>query len=603
MKRLAAAAIGLTASLGGTPYLDRHVDDAVRFRPFGEAAFAEARAENLLVFVSVGFFACNGCHLMESESFENPELGALLNERVVPVLVDRDDRPDLDARFARDLETFGVEVGWPMTLWLLPDGRAISAATYLTPQELRARTERLSDLWAREPARLLAIASASAGAPEVVTTPSTSTLDSLKRLVRAALDAFDPVHGGLLGAPKFPRDVPIETLLVAERAGMAGAATPALLTLEAVLRSSLHDVVDGGFHRYAVDAAWLTPHWEKTLDDNALLALDLLAAWRVTGREEFRRGARTTLAFLSRRLALPEGGFGQALDSESTYYQLPAAERARARLPARDDSRIVSANAHAARAFARAAFWFGDEADLASARETVDSLLAQRKPEMPHALRRGAASGTGTLADHAGLGLAALELFLSSGEVRYLEAARELDLEVGRRFVTADGALLEFLGNPWEVLPDRPAPSGAALAVELATRLSWFDAVLDRQRSERARRAFARLAPEVERDPLAHADGLLAGFTLERPIEIVLAARTRAETRPWLEIAARHAPLGALVLVLDDGRRAAIEASTPLAAGKTTQRGQPRAFVCKGWVCDRPAGDLETFRAQLEALP
>lgn len=610
MKRLAAA-FGLVVSVGGTPYLDHHADDAVRFRPFGEAAFAEAREKNRLVFVSVGFFACNGCHVMEDESFENAEMGALFEARVVPVLIDRDDRPDLDARFARELRRFGVEVGWPMTLWLLPDGRAVSAATYLAPAELRARTERLAELWAREPARLLAVAAASSGVGgidgvdgvEAAAGPATisPTEESLRRLSAAVAEVFDERHAGLRGAPKFPRDLPTTALFVAERSGVADAAAPATRTLDAILGSALHDRIDGGFHRYAVDSAWQEPHWEKTLEDNVLLALDLLDAWRVTGRDAFRQATRATLAFVQARLALSGGRLAQALDSDRAYYQRSASERARARPPARDDSVVVAPNAHAARALARAGGWFGEPESLDRARATLDALLDARSAGvLPHALRRG--SGPATLADHAALGLAALEFFATSGEIRYLEAARQLDLEIARRFTAEDGGLLEFLDGSRQVLPDRPAPSGAALGLELAARLSLLDAPADRSRVARARSALARLSGAIAADPLAHADALLASLILERPIEIVIAVSERPDARPWVDVAARRAPLRALVLVVDDAGRSAIEAASPLATGKTPQRGRARAFVCRGQVCDRPAEELETFQTQLTAL-
>ena len=185
MTRRAWAGVVLAASISGTPYLDRHADDAVRWRGWSDSTLAEARSANRLILVSVGFFACHGCHVMERESFENSSVASAINERTIPVLIDRDDRPDLDARFAADLRRVGVEPGWPMTLWLLPDGRAISAATYLGPQDLVERTARLADLWARDPDRLKAVA---------------ATTDA------AALDAAPPPQGPL--TPRRPCDGP-----------------------------------------------------------------------------------------------------------------------------------------------------------------------------------------------------------------------------------------------------------------------------------------------------------------------------------------------------------------------------------------------------------
>jgi len=523
----------------------------------------------------------------------------------VPVLVDRDDRPDLDARFARELRRFGVEVGWPMTLWLLPDGRAVSAATYLGPAELSARTERLADLWARDPARLLAIADAPSGLesmagvePAAVSLPAD---DQLRRLATAVAEAFDEVNGGLRGSPKFPRDVPTTALFMAQRSGSGGAAGHATRTLDAVLASALHDRIDGGFHRYAVDAAWREPHWEKTLEDNALLALDLLDAWRATGRDTFRQGAGSTLEFIQRRLSLGGGRFAQALDSDRAYYLRSAEARARSGPPARDDSVLVASNAHAVRALAQAGFWFAAPEYLERARATLDALLGSRhNGDLTHSLRPGSAPAT--LADHAALGLAALDLFAATGEVRHLQAARQLDGEIAARFTAEDGGLLEFRDGSREILSDRPAPSGAALAIELAASLSLLDGTADRSRSTRARRALTQLSGEIAGDPAGHGGAVIAGMILERPIEVVIAVARRDEARPWIDVAARHAPLRSLVLVIDDERRRSIAAATPLATGKTPKQNGPRAFVCRASVCDLPADDLERLRSQLAAL-
>ena len=385
MIRRAWAGVVLAASISGTPYLDRHADDAVRWRGWSDSTLAEARSADRLILVSVGFFACHGCHVMERESFENSSVASAINELTVPVLIDRDDRPDLDARFAADLRRVGVEPGWPMTLWLLPDGRAISAATYLGPDELVERTRRLADLWAREPGRLKAVAATTdAAALEAALAPDSRssavtqrwTPNLMHELAAAAAREKDAQHGGLRGAPKFPRDLPATALL--DKAAGPPAREQATATLRAILASPLHDPLEGGFHRYATDEAWQSPHWEKLLDENALLALDLLAAWRATGEDEFRRASLATLDFVNVRLGLGSGRFAQALDSAGSYYQLAPAQRAVASRPLRDESVIVAANAHAARAFARAGFWFERPEYLAIARSTLDALFAAR---------------------------------------------------------------------------------------------------------------------------------------------------------------------------------------------------------------------------------
>jgi uncharacterized protein YyaL (SSP411 family) len=406
--------------------------------------------------------------------------------------------------------------------------------------------------------------------------------------------------------------VPYAALFEAERAGVPGAAAFALRSLDAVLASPLHDRVDGGFHRYTVDAAWREPHWEKTLDDNALLTFDLLEAWRYAGRRVDRDAAESTLVFLEGRLQRDDGTFAQALDADAAYYA--DGERKGRRPPARDESVLVAANAHAARAFVRAGVLLDDPRRLALGRALIDRLLAARRDgRVPHALRAGSESGS--LADHAALGLAALELFVATGEPRALAAARDIDRRIGDAFATGSGssASREFAASPalsldpQITLRDRPTPSGVSLDLELAARLLALDDptrpvadVVRRARRLHDGRALRQAA--LGDEPLSNADGIAAARIADARIEVVVTARQAEALRPWREALWREAPGPATWLLVTEEQRRTLEPDVALLAGKIAGDAPVRGYVCRGWVCARPAADVATFVHQLRAL-
>ncbi|KOV12062.1 membrane protein [Streptomyces sp. XY431] len=315
-----------------SPYLQQHADNPVDWWPWGPEAFAEAERRGVPVLLSVGYAACHWCHVMAHESFEDGGTAAYLNERFVAVKVDREERPDVDAVYMEAVQAATGQGGWPMTVFLTPEKEPFYFGTYFPPQPRhgmpsfrqvlegvhaawRDRREEVGEVAGRIRADLAERASVYAVGSGVHTPPGEAELH--EALVGLSRD-FDERHGGFGGAPKFPPAMVIEYLLRHHaRTGSEAALEMAVRTGEAMARGGIHDQLGGGFSRYAVDARWVVPHFEKMLYDNALLLRAYLHLWRATGSPLARRTALSTADFLLRELRTPEGAFASALDADS----------------------------------------------------------------------------------------------------------------------------------------------------------------------------------------------------------------------------------------------------------------------------------------------
>ncbi len=310
-----------------SPYLAQHQDNPVDWYPWGEEAFARARADDKPIFLSIGYSTCHWCHVMSHESFEDPAIAEVLNRDFVPVKVDREERPDVDRVYMTFVQATTGAGGWPMSVWLTPTLEPFYGGTYFPPT---ARWERpgfvdilveIARAWREERHRVTTSASAivarlqsfSATVPGEV--PGTGALDlTVAEFVRA----FDARLGGFGSAPKFPR--PSELTFLLHEHTRTGAEAPkqmVLQTLEAMAEGGMRDHLGGGFHRYAVDAEWRVPHFEKMLYDQAQLALAFLDAAVLTGRARYADVAIDTLAYVERDLLHPDGGFYSAEDADS----------------------------------------------------------------------------------------------------------------------------------------------------------------------------------------------------------------------------------------------------------------------------------------------
>jgi hypothetical protein len=313
-----------------SPYLLQHAHNPVDWYAWGDDAFERARREGRPILLSIGYSTCHWCHVMEEESFEDLEIAELLNRRYVAIKVDREERPDVDAVYMTAVQLLTGRGGWPLTVWLTPDRRPLSGGTYFPPRAgVRGATRgfidllrELADEYAADPsgvagrastlaARVVAASAPEAGAGDL---PAGAMADGVAALARS----FDAVHGGFGGAPKFPRTSTVELLLRHwRRSGDPAALDMAVRTLDAIAAGGIHDHVGGGFHRYSTDTAWLVPHFEKMLYDNALLASAFVEGWRATGRPEHRRVAARALDWILREMRDPGGAFYAATDADS----------------------------------------------------------------------------------------------------------------------------------------------------------------------------------------------------------------------------------------------------------------------------------------------
>ncbi len=315
-----------------SPYLLQHAHNPVSWWAWGDAPFEEARRTGRPVFLSVGYSTCHWCHVMERESFEDPEIARVLNERFVPVKVDREERPDVDAVYMTAVQLLTGGGGWPMSVWLTPDREPFFGGTYFPPRDGVRGAARgflgilgeIADVYAREPERVRAATGSLVGAVRTALAahgePSSDLPGPavLEQAVAVYRQGFDPVHGGVGRAPKFPSSLPVRLLLRHHRrTGDPESLRMAVLTLEKMAAGGLHDQLGGGFHRYSTDAAWLVPHFEKMLYDNALLAVSYAEAFQVTGRRDLGRVVRQTLDYLGREMTSPEGGLYSATDADS----------------------------------------------------------------------------------------------------------------------------------------------------------------------------------------------------------------------------------------------------------------------------------------------
>jgi uncharacterized protein len=312
-----------------SPYLLQHADNPVDWWPWSEQAFAEASRRDVPVLLSVGYAACHWCHVMAHESFEDPETAALLNEHVVAIKVDREERPDVDAVYMTATQAMTGQGGWPMTVFMTPEKEPFFCGTYFPRDYFRQLVLNVSSAWRGQrdgvtgQAKQIAAALAeNAAATAEALRGGEAVGERFRELTPASVTAlerdYDAEDGGFGGAPKFPPSMVLEFLLRHhERTPSPAALRMAEGTMEAMARGGMYDQLGGGFARYSVDAAWVVPHFEKMLYDNALLARAYAHHWRRTSSELARRVAEETCDWMLSELRTSEGGLAASLDADS----------------------------------------------------------------------------------------------------------------------------------------------------------------------------------------------------------------------------------------------------------------------------------------------
>jgi uncharacterized protein YyaL (SSP411 family) len=619
-----------------SPYLLQHADNPVDWYPWGEEALSRAREENKPILLSIGYAACHWCHVMEHESFEDPVTAELMNERFVSVKVDREERPDLDGIYMDAVVAMTGHGGWPLTVFLTPEGEPFLGGTYFPPEPRHGLPSfqqvlvAVSDLYHERPedvsrrTRVLvdALEEAASGAPS--SEPLTDSL--LHDAVRRLGELHDPEWGGFGRAPKFPPAPALELLF------RRGETETAVKTLDGMAAGGMYDLVGGGFHRYSVDERWLVPHFEKMLYDNALLVPAYLHGWLVTGDERYREVAERTLEYLLRELRLDDGGFASSQDADTdgveglTYTWAPGEgapeelfepfeegrfilrgeldDETRARLleiraarpqPGLDDKAIASWNGLALAALAEAGRRLARPDLVAEGGALAEFLLgplSDGEGRLHRSRRAGRSSGTGYLDDYANVAHGLYELHVATGELRWLGEARRLTLlavelfadeERGGFFVApAHG---ERLIARKKDLFDHPIPSGNSMLAYVLLRLAriYGDDELER----RAVGVLRLLGDALGRGPTEFGWALNAlDLYLATPKEIAIVGPSESEVaRAALE------PFDPNAVVAFGPAE-----DVPLLAGKGLVDGRPAVYVCERFACRRPVTDPEELR-------
>jgi uncharacterized protein len=614
-----------------SPYLLQHADNPVDWFPWGEEAFALARAEDRPVLLSIGYSACHWCHVMEHESFEDEETARVMNERFVSIKVDREERPDIDAVYMDAVVALTGSGGWPMTVFLTPEGEPFLGGTYFPPEprhglpSFRQLLVGVSDAYRLRRDDVIGQAGALLDAIRATSEAKPSGEPLVESLLHEAVGgiraSFDSRWGGFGGAPKFPPASTLEFLLRRGEHDMVER------TLDAMAAGGMYDLVGGGFHRYSVDERWLVPHFEKMLYDNALLVPAYLHGWLVLGKERYREVVEETVEYMLRDLALPEGGFASAQDADTdgveglTYtwteedgvpagllqpfehgrlilrgtlepplWARLAAERTKRAQPGRDDKAIASWNGLALAALAEAGRRLDRLHWLEAARRLGDFVLGPLStPEgrLRRTWRDGRAKGTGYLDDYANVAHGLYELHVATGELRWLEEAHRLARLAIELF--ADGQRGGFFMSPVDGeqlvtrrkdFDDNPIPSGNSMLAFVLLRLAriYGDDELERH----AVSVFRLVHGALRRAPGAFAWTLCAlDLHFAPPKEIAVVGP--ADSPVARAALAGFDPNAVVAFGPADG--------VPLLAGKDLVDGKPAVYVCERFACQAPVTD------------
>jgi len=587
-----------------SPYLRSHADNPVDWYPWGEAAFAEAQRRDVPLLISIGYSTCHWCHVMARESFSDPAIAALMNDGFVSVKIDREEHPEVDSAYMAAASAFTQNLGWPLTVFATPSGRAFYAGTYWPPDArppmpaFRDVLAAVGEAWtlrraqAEESADAVTDALARAAESAPADLPEGSAIAAAAESIAAREDRH---HGGFGGEPKFPVATTLRFLqdpLVRQQAPVAAAA--AQRALAAMAASPLRDA-DGGFFRYATRRDWSVPHYERMLTDNAQLldvALDV-------GDEAVARGVA---GFLLAALRRDEGGFGAGQDSESWidgvrseggYYLRPVVERAGLEPPAVDGKVITGWNGLAIGALARAGSRF-DESSWVAVAAAAATLVLRRNRDSRGALVRASLDGEAStaVATAADLGLLADGLFAlaaATGEASWAVTARGI-LDEALAGVGGDPLLS---ANGIATAPDHTdgdLPSDAA-AVAAAALTAWRLGAGDRYR-EAAAATVRALAVRALEQPFAHGSLLrVAAGLAAAPRQVVVVtyepdgALARAAQRMEADVIAVATPAQAAAFA---------DAGFELFEGKAATA--ERAYDCHAFVCRLPVSDAAELR-------
>jgi uncharacterized protein YyaL (SSP411 family) len=670
-----------------SPYLRQHAHNPVDWFAWSEEAFEKARAEDKPILLSVGYSSCHWCHVMEAESFENQQTADLMNRFFVNIKVDKEERPDIDQIYMNFIQLISGHGGHPMTVFLTPDGVPFFGGTYFPPVR-RYNMPAFSEI-------LISVAQAYQNQREEIENSVVGILGELRRvgvaeaselpLSNEQLDAafrqtakqFDSVNGGFGGAPKFPAPMLLEFYLKYwARNGSADALEIVVQSCRKMAAGGIYDQLGGGFHRYAVDANWLTPHFEKMLYDNAQLARLYLHAFQATGDKFFKQISIEILKYVRREMTDEAGGFYSATDADSEgeegkfflwtpqeikailgaddarlfnfHYDVSEAgnfekrnilhvrqsiedsaralnvtpetfrevlERSKKLLfaarekrakPFRDEKVLAAWNGLMLAAFAEAGAVLERADFVETARRNADFVLREMIDDTGFLLRSwkdGTAKIRGYVEDYANFADGLIELFQTTGEIRWLVAAKDLTGKMIAEFWDAENGGFYFAGNSSENLIvrskdyfDNAVPSGNSVAADVLLKLS---VLLGEENYYRFAETILRLTNNfIRRYPQAFGRALTAlDFYLNPPKEIVIVGDAN-QRKPFLrEVYGRF--IANKIVVLANNFDPTTAALVPLLQNRTKINEQAAAYVCENFACRQPVTNAADLAAQL----
>jgi uncharacterized protein YyaL (SSP411 family) len=572
----------------------------IHWRRWGPDAFQAAAREDKPILLAISAVWCHWCHVMDETSYSDEQVISLINDRYVPVRVDNDQRPDINARYNMG--------GWPSTAFLTPDGEVLTGLTYVPPDQMRevldevsthfranreAIEARVRDIRARREQAL-----ASAGAAEL-------SADIVEQVLAATGDAYDPVYGGFGGAPKFPHTDVLDLLLhVGQRRDDRDLLHMARKTLERMSGGGIFDGEWGGFFRYATNRDWSVPHFEKMLEDNSNLLRSLLRLYRVSGDRTHADIARRVIEYMDRWLSDPEtGAFYGSQDADEEFYSRSAAERETVQAPYVDRTVYTSWNAVAASAYLEAS-WTLERPDLADrARRALDFLWREcRAPEGGvYRFHDGSPHQPGLLGDQVFTARALLDAYEVSGEAAYLEQAEELAALLIGRFVDGNGGGFYDTWEDHEALGrldirQKPLAENA-VAAEVFLRLAQLTRGPGYEQT--ARRTLEAFAGDQEvMGHFAAAYARAVDLFLHPPLEVRIVGDPAQPARAALHAAALALPVAARTVdVLHPSRDAARLEALALPAAPS-----PAAYVCYGTLCSAPVQEAADLLAVVREM-
>ncbi len=676
-----------------SPYLRQHATNPVDWYPWGDEALARARAEDKPILLSVGYSACHWCHVMAHESFEDPAIAKVMNERFINIKVDREERPDLDQIYQGVVQLMRQGGGWPLTVFLTPDLRPFYGGTYFPPQDKYGRPgfprllEALHDAWVNERDKVLQQADTfREGLGELATygldaPPAALAVEDMVRMGERMLRHVDPVNGGFGGAPKFPNPMDVAFLLRAwRRGGPAPLKDAVMRTLERMALGGIYDQLGGGFHRYSVDERWLVPHFEKMLYDNAQLLHLYAEAEQVEPRPLWRKVVEETVEYVRREMTDAGGGFYAAQDADSEGEEgkffvwrpdevkaaltreqaelierhfritlqgnfehgatvlevvVPAAQLAQERglpveavereltaarralfearerrvKPGRDDKLLAGWNGLMIRGLALASRVFERPEWARLAAGAADFVLSRmwNGTRLVRSYEEKGGRIDGFLEDYGDLAAGLTALYQATFDAKYLEAAaalvrRAVELfwdEEKQAYLSAPRGQKDLVVATYSLF-DNAFPSGASTLTEAQVTLAALTG--DKAHLMLAERYLSRMRQPMEENPLGYGHLALVADTFLDEAAGVTFAGSPEQVAPLLRAAHRvYAPTFAF------GWKPPGVAAPPLLQafleGREPVGDQGAAYLCRGFVCDRPLTDARELAQRLQAAP